>query len=177
MKHRVVEQMQQDRIEGNVDRAEDALYKEYLATGAKNLVPDLPRSSYVKIISGPSAGEIHVWTEYFAKFPDMCVNCDVNGNTDPAAWRQVSVTLNTNITPTTTPPPKTLAFNFSGLDSGEVPGDVPQVQNASLVLGIDSNFTQDYTSPDLIKAALPLPRDSKNEVVSETVKVMFDSFI
>lgn len=177
MKHEVMRQMQQDRIEGNVERHPDSrLYQEYQSLNAKNMVPDLPRSSHIMIIDGPSKGEIHPWTPFFAKRPDMCTNCDVNGNTDPTAWRQFSAATPVNqpinmISPTNNP------YQFDGFISGEVPGHVPQVQNAPQVLGIDANFTQDFTDPVLVKAALPLPKESQNEVVADKVKEMFNSFI
>lgn len=157
--------MQQDRIEGNISHDSDGLYNMYLGTKAENLVPDLPKSSHIKIIDGPSKGAIHVWTPYFARFPRMCVNCDAHGNTDPAAWQQApEIPI-----PSTKPEATNIKY------SGEAPGDVPQVQSASTVLGTDDNFTQDYTNPSVIKAALPLPKESSNEVVSEVIKVSFDN--
>lgn len=169
--------MQQDRIEGNVERHPDTrLYQEYKSLNAQNDVPDLPRSSHVKIISGVSAGEIHPWTEFFAQRPDMCVNCDASGNTNPTTWRQLS-TGSVPTRPVSMTAPTNTPYQFDGFVSGEVPGHVPQMQNAPQVLGIDANFTQDFTDPNLVKAALPLPSGSHNEVVADQVKNMFDGFI
>lgn len=32
-------------------------------------------------------GEIHVYGDFFAAFPDVWENCDENGNTDPYTWQ------------------------------------------------------------------------------------------
>lgn len=168
--------MQQDRIDGNISRDENALYEMLVASGAKNLVPPLPRSSYVKIIDGLSTGEVHCWTEYFASRPDLCVNCDEYGDTDPAKWRMPMAESVTMSVPKVLDPPPGMAFYFGDVDTGVVPGAVPQVQNAPQLLGIDPGFTQDYTDHTVTKAALPLPINSANVPVAELTKSIFDNW-
>lgn len=51
--------------------------------GAKNVDPPLVRSSHVKNIK---TGIVFPWNEMLAEQRDIMVNCDANGNTDPAAW-------------------------------------------------------------------------------------------
>jgi len=51
--------------------------------GAKNVDPPLVHSSHVKNIK---TGLILPWNEMLAEQRDIMVNCDANGNTDPAAW-------------------------------------------------------------------------------------------
>jgi hypothetical protein len=46
--------------------------------------PPLPLSPCLKSIK---TGVIFDWSEGLAAMPDMCVNCDENGNEDPAAWQ------------------------------------------------------------------------------------------
>ena len=51
--------------------------------GAKNVDPPLIRSSHVK---NTKTGLVLPWNEMLAEQRDIMVNCDANGNTDPAAW-------------------------------------------------------------------------------------------
>lgn len=51
--------------------------------GAKNVDPPLVRSSHVKNVK---TGLVLPWNEMLAEQRDIMVNCDANGNTDPAAW-------------------------------------------------------------------------------------------
>lgn len=53
------------------------------AMGAKNVDPPLVRSAYLK---NTQTGLVLPWTQGLAEQRDIMVNCDVNGNTDPAAW-------------------------------------------------------------------------------------------
>lgn len=53
------------------------------AMGAKNTDPPLAPSPCLKVIK---TGVIVPWVESMAERPDLCVNCDENGNEDPAAW-------------------------------------------------------------------------------------------
>lgn len=53
------------------------------AMGATNVDPPLARSAYLKNIK---TGLVLPWTPGLAEQRDIMVNCDVNGNTDPAAW-------------------------------------------------------------------------------------------
>lgn len=53
------------------------------AMGATNADPPLVRSAYLKNIK---TGLILPWTAGLAEQRDIMINCDVNGNTDPAAW-------------------------------------------------------------------------------------------
>lgn len=58
------------------------------AMGATNVDPPLARSAYLKNIK---TGVILPWTLGLAQMRDLMVNCDVNGNTDPAAWAHTVV--------------------------------------------------------------------------------------
>lgn len=53
------------------------------AMGAKNVDPPLPRSAYLK---NTKTGVVLPWTQGLACMRDLMVNCDANGNTDPATW-------------------------------------------------------------------------------------------
>lgn len=48
-------------------------------------VTTLPMSPCVRVI-GVEPPEIHIWSEFFADRPDLVMNCDENGNTDPETW-------------------------------------------------------------------------------------------
>jgi hypothetical protein len=45
---------------------------------------DLPLSPCLKV---KATGIIHFWSQPMAARPDLCVNCDEQGNEDPAAWQ------------------------------------------------------------------------------------------
>ena len=76
----------------SAELARQALYAEeeqarvnYMrAMGAKNLDPPLPRSSHLKLIR---SGHVVPYNDILALQRDLVVNCDILGNTDPAAWR------------------------------------------------------------------------------------------
>lgn len=53
--------------------------------GAKNVTPPLAPSTHLKNIK---TGIIFPWTAALAEQRDILVNCDANGNTDPAVWKQ-----------------------------------------------------------------------------------------
>lgn len=53
------------------------------AMGATNVDPPLARSSFLK---NTRTGLVLPWSQGLAEQRDIMVNCDVNGNTDPAAW-------------------------------------------------------------------------------------------
>lgn len=53
--------------------------------GAKNAVPPLAPSTHLKNIT---TGLIFPWTAALAEQRDILVNCDENGNTDPAVWKK-----------------------------------------------------------------------------------------
>lgn len=53
------------------------------AMGATNVDPPLVRSAYLKNIK---TGVVLPWTLGLAEMRDLMVNCDANGNTDPATW-------------------------------------------------------------------------------------------
>lgn len=57
--------------------------------GAKNVAPPLAPSTHLKNIK---TGLIFPWTAALAEQRDILVNCDENGNTDPAVWRQTMLT-------------------------------------------------------------------------------------
>lgn len=51
--------------------------------GAVNVNPPLPRSKYLRI---KATGRVLPWDDLLAEHQDLVECCDVNGNTDPAAW-------------------------------------------------------------------------------------------
>lgn len=53
--------------------------------GAKNVAPPLAPSTHLKNVQ---TGVIFPWTAALAEQRDVLVNCDADGNTDPAAWRR-----------------------------------------------------------------------------------------
>lgn len=53
------------------------------AMGAKNVDPPLARSAYLK---NTKTGLVLPWSQGLAEQRDIMVNCDAQGNTDPAAW-------------------------------------------------------------------------------------------
>lgn len=53
--------------------------------GAKNVDPPLAPSTHLKNIN---TGVIFPWTAALAEHRDVLVNCDAEGNTDPAAWQR-----------------------------------------------------------------------------------------
>lgn len=53
------------------------------AMGVRNTEPPLPHSAFLK---NQKTGLILPWTIDLAEQRDIMVNCDANGNTDPAAW-------------------------------------------------------------------------------------------
>lgn len=55
------------------------------AMGATNVDPPLPRSAYLK---NTKTGLVLPWSLALAEQRDIMVNCDMYGNTDPAAWSQ-----------------------------------------------------------------------------------------
>lgn len=90
-------QLQQDRIIGN--GAFESYDQQKAQMSAVNAVnwnrPPLPPSPCIKI---KATGEIHEWSSFFADRPDLCENCDENGNTDPKAWQgRVSAHYKDNI--------------------------------------------------------------------------------
>lgn len=53
--------------------------------GAKNAEPPLAPSSHLKNVK---TGVIFPWSAALAEQRDILVNCDENGNTDPAVWKK-----------------------------------------------------------------------------------------
>lgn len=53
--------------------------------GAKNVSPPLAPSTHLKNVK---TGVIFPWTAALAEQRDVLVNCDENGNTDPAVWKR-----------------------------------------------------------------------------------------
>lgn len=52
--------------------------------GAQNAKPPLPHSAYLKNLK---TGLVFPYMERMAQMSDIMANCDINGNTDPAAWQ------------------------------------------------------------------------------------------
>ena len=86
MASRVAKEMQQDRVDGNYRIvSEDERIAELRDIGALNWEQEpLDISPCVKI---KKTGEVLIWNQSFAMRPDLCVNCDEYGNTDPSSWR------------------------------------------------------------------------------------------
>lgn len=53
------------------------------SAGVISALPLLPRSAFLK---NKNTGVILPYSERLAQMRDIMVNCDINGNTDPAAW-------------------------------------------------------------------------------------------
>lgn len=64
--------------------AENAL-EEMRRLGAMNAAPPLAPSTHLK---NKITGVVLPWTPGLAEMRDILVNCDANGNTDPAAWQR-----------------------------------------------------------------------------------------
>lgn len=63
----------------------DNAVEEMRKLGAKNAVPPLAPSTHLKNIH---TGIIFPWSAALAEQRDILVNCDENGNTDPAVWQK-----------------------------------------------------------------------------------------
>lgn len=63
----------------------DNAVEEMRKLGAKNVTPPLAPSTHLKNIK---TGIIFPWTAALAEQRDILVNCDENGNTDPAVWQK-----------------------------------------------------------------------------------------
>lgn len=189
MKNGVVQQMQQDRQMGNFTFVEyDERANELQAMGAANWQPPLPVSPCIRV---KSTGEIHQWAEFFAARPDLCENCDEQGNTDPAAWmgRHPSNMSSpySQVMDSSEPvaekteeveapkleAPSNVHFNMDEFDTGPMPGEVPPVGMAHMILGVPQTCAKDYTDPSSTKAAMPLPANSNNVAVSDAIKQFF----
>lgn len=64
--------------------------------GAVNARPPLPHTPYVKI---KKTGRILPWNPLLADQGELVENCDVNGNTDPNAWKDSVVTEGGELSP------------------------------------------------------------------------------
>lgn len=198
MKNAVVRQMQEDRQLGNFTHASyDERVAELRKMGAANWErPPLPVSPCIKL---KSTGEVHEWSEFFANRPDLCDNCDEYGNTDERAWRgrspggaddqghykdiyaKVEVIEKRPEKKKEDPPrpeveaPQGLMFFFEDFESGGILGDVPQMNLASVTLGVPANFAQDYTDKSTTKAALPLVNGQANATVGDAIQQAFNA--
>ncbi len=186
-----VSQLAQDRQTGVIERAAsyDAQAAELRALGAKNWeTPPLEPAPYIRI---KATGEIHVWAPFFAARPDLCENCDVNGNTDPAAWRgQVAHPVPQMRPPTSRPPvqeaavekepeplpvqdippvPRDVQFFPERFLAGSSLEGVPDMNMAAVELGIDP--VPDYTR--LKQPARVLVLDNVNESVTAGIAAQF----
>lgn len=201
MSHAVVRQMKEDRQLGNFTHENyDARVAKLQEMGAANWEqPPLPISPCIRL---KSTGEIHEWSEFFANRPDLCENCDEQGNTDERTWRgrkpkgmdasgaYVNIYANTQpvqevaVEPEPTPEkdprpeleaPQGLMFFFEDFESGSVFGDVPQVGMATATLGVAPNFSKEYTDNTTTKAALPLVKAQSNIPISDAIQQAFST--
>ena len=200
MKSAVVRQMQEDRQLGNFTYADyDERVAELRKMGAANWErPPLPVSPCIKL---KSTGEVHEWSEFFANRPDLCDNCDEYGNTDERAWRgrapggsdgngrYVDIYANVEVVEQKSEPepvakdtsrpeleaPQGLMFFLEDFEAGGVFGDVPQMNLASVTLGVPSNFSKDYTDNSTTKAALPLVNGQPNAVIGDAIQQAFNA--
>lgn len=141
----------------------DAMIEEYAPDNQK---PPLPPAPCVKVLSN---GSIHRWTPQFAQRSDICVCCDEEGNTDPAAWASLGAP-HLNMAPA-----PTQALYPDRNYSGPAPGAVPQVHTAPEVLGVTSPPVPDYTDPQEHGAAMPIPKDVPFKSVSDAAAAAFDT--
>jgi hypothetical protein len=66
-----------------LDIAGDKERIEYLRGLGVKTDPPLVQAQYIRI---KATGAVHPWTPLLAGHPDLCENCDVNGDTRPEAW-------------------------------------------------------------------------------------------
>lgn len=172
----VGQQMIDERLAGPPVYQQPDEFSERLARmGAANAVPPLEMSPCIKIIA---TGQVHFWTEFFANRPDLCVNCDETGNTDPAAWQgrtppayQSRPALDSGATPGDAPSMPDSAPAPSASQAGVTPGDIP----TGGLAGIPANFFQAYVDKDNIPPALPIGavQNLSGMGVSEATASMF----
>lgn len=199
MYNEVGRQMQQDRLTDNVTyESPDQQMARLRSMGATNAVPPLEVSPCVKVISkgvdGTIKEEVHEWTEFFASRPDICVNCDEHGNTDPAAWRgrmpsfmktppvvERYETCRRSVAPIPQdnlihPAATAMANAVDTYVPGPVPGAVPPVGLASAILGVGPQYSQEYVEPTTVRAALPIQEiaANPNQNVTNTVQLIFE---
>lgn len=139
----------------------DEQIQELRAMGAKNW--ELPPLEPAPCVRFKSTGEVHVWSPFFARRPDLCDCCDENGNTDPAFWRgrysesKSVVTSKMEVaTPAqTVPTPKGLHFNMHEFDTPAMQGVTPAVGLASSMWGVSENYSKDYTATYVGGTSMP----------------------
>lgn len=163
------------------------------AMGALNAQrPPLPVSPCVKIID---TGEVLVWKQQLADRWDLCVNCDEYGNEDPAAWqgrgphvgnlgdtiaesvkkkrldeikaqqqRDLKKAMPQEQLPS--PPPGLLFYPEQFATNDTLPG-IPNVAQASAILGVPERFSQEYHQPSQVRAPLQVKYAQSGVTVSE----------
>lgn len=148
------------------------------ALGARNAeYPPLPWSPCIKVIA---TGEIHEWSPFFAERSDLCVNCDEQGNTDPAAWQRSPTgpapRSSEHATTATELPPPPAGLHFFPEQFAPVngQGDVPPVHLATAVLGVPEGFTQNYAATTAQGSMTSIHNGSaRNVTVNEAVQGFF----
>lgn len=124
--------------------------------------PPLPRSQYIRL---KSTGEVMLWNQAFANRSDLCENCDRDGNTDPSKWSVL------DDAPAQTDPQIVMNTQLLKRAAGDV--HAPATGTAAEVLGVDKQFAKDYTNPDTVNEALPLPEQVTGTDVNALVKAVF----
>lgn len=116
-----------------------------------------------------ATGEIFTWSESFACRPDLCENCDIHGNTDPAMWKK------------TTPPMEETPKKSDEPDYSKVPdipapnglhfypeqfvtdagSSVPPIEQAVVAYGMAPEFAETYTTPSATHSPLTIDKIGK----------------
>lgn len=110
------------------------------AMGAQNVSPPLPRSAYLK---NKNTGVILPWSAGLAEQRDIMVNCDANGNTDPAAWSHSVAPVGDKIAEREALH-RAAEEAVLGYDKHTVPQAVPPELNAPVPLPHDAVFYDEY---------------------------------
>jgi hypothetical protein len=61
-----------------------SMLDELRSMNAVNVMPALPPSPRVR---SRKNGQVFIWSEAFARRPELFRNCDEHGNTDPSTWQ------------------------------------------------------------------------------------------
>lgn len=179
----------------SVPRSYDDMAEELRAMQAANwMLPPLEVSPCVRL---KDSGEIHVWSPFFAERPELCENCDENGNTDPAAWRG-RTPHESNLSgkmPTPPPPPPSPAepesvssealhmrapatpqgvlfhFNYNLYDNN----DASMLDSAHINLGVPQDFIHSYQVSSTDTSGFTIAPDFAGMPVEQVVNHMFMS--
>ena len=149
--------MRNDRLNGDVSTPEtqDEFYHRL-----QEMHPDnddkLPRSPFIRI---KKTGVIWPWNEDFADRPDLCECC----NEDGSPWVDTHT------------PPKQQPVQVNGVIERKAVNNehASPVGMASETLGVDKEFSQDFSRANGSKEALPLPEQSTSVSIGSILDAVF----